>query len=172
MRVRWLGITLLLAVLVTAAVPVSTQAQSSGYTVPVTGDVQSFAGSAGTFNGSLTLTQFKRRGSNLTVDGVLDGTIVSPDKSPIGNVRSEPVSISVLDVQGTSEDLRMTLGPVAETESQLTIYLEPIVIKSGIQPDNKQLANLLRAANRLVDGNSPPSGLASLLNQILRVLSK
>jgi hypothetical protein len=174
MKVRWLSIVLIIALLMGAvAAPVSAQDRSPGYTVSVTGGIQSLVGDAGTFEGTLTLTSFDLQGSDIAVNGLLDGTLFDAAKSPIGNIRSVFVTLPVETIRGSCERLLLQLGPVGPEATDSDIALNPIVLDFRADfGTGKLLGNLLCTVARLLDNEGPPSGIANLLNQILRVLSK
>src|SRR3954468_1863859 len=94
MKVRWLSIALIIALLLGAvAAPVSTQAQDTGYTVKVSGTSPSFVNSE--FSGTLTFTSFAWNGSTLVVNGLLTGTVSDSDDTVIGNIRRTALAVSV-----------------------------------------------------------------------------
>ncbi len=170
MKVRWLYVALLVALLLgTVALPAA-QAQGSGYQVPVTGEVPSFVG-GGFFIGTMFITSFDWQGSTVLVKGLLNGEIREGDRSTIGNIRRE-VALRVAYVQGGCAGVRLVLEPFAPEEFPNVILLDPITLGAGLPAGaGNRLGNLLCAVGRVAEHNAPAGGLANLLNQVLRALS-
>jgi hypothetical protein len=166
-----LRIILLIALLLGAAIaPATTQAQSGGITVPVTGGVLSFVGDAGFFDGTLLITSFAKEGSTLLVKGLIDGTVSDGQRSPIGNVRRE-LALPVTQIEGSCDGLRLVLEPLGPDVSPYQIVLDPIALDARGGTGGQELGNLLCAGGRVAAHNAPLGSMAGLLNQILRALS-
>ena len=170
MKLRYLHIALLLALLVGAVIaPLHAQAQSEGYTVPMTGEVPSFVGNTEYFTGTMRIFGFDWQGSTLLVKGFLSLESGEGERSTIGNIRREVV-IPVAYVQGGCGGVRVVLEPLAVGEAGQQIVLSPLALENRTGA-GKRLDNLLCAVGNLAEHNAPASGLANLLNQVLRSLS-
>jgi hypothetical protein len=168
MNVRGLKIALVFVLLLSAlAVPVAAQQQSTGYTVPVTGEAPSFTAETVNFGGTLLIASFDWEGSTLLVKGRLDGTITDGGRSAIGNIRREVV-LPVAYVEGGCEGISLVLEPLGPEVSEYMFFLSPVLLDGSTQP---RAEKLLCAAGHLVDNHAPASALANLLNQVLRALT-
>lgn len=170
MNLRWLHIALLLALLLgTAAAPVAVHAQTAGYTVAMTGEVPSFVGNTEYFTGTMRIFGFDWQGSTLLVKGFLSLESGEGERSTIGNIRREVV-IPVAYVQGGCGGVRLVLEPLAVGEAGQQIVLGAVALENRTGAGSR-LDNLLCAVGNLAAHNAPASGLANLLNQVLRSLS-
>lgn len=172
MNIRWLCIAVLFTLLLGIVVaPVQAQSQTGGYTVPMTGEVPSFVGGAEYFTGSLSIGGFDWQGSTLLVKGFLALESGAGERSTIGNIRREVV-MPVAYVEGGCGGVRVVLEPLTVGEAGQEIFLSPIALENRAQGGaHKRLDNLLCAVGNLAAHHAPASGLANLLNQVLRSLS-
>jgi len=176
MTTRWLRMMLAMALLFGAlaapfTAPATAAAQSGGYTVPVTGGADGFAKDA-TFAGSLAITSFGAQGSDLLLQGLLDGEIRDASLSPIGNVKLR-VAAPVADIQADCDGLLLLVKPLGADVAGYPITLDAIRVKAGdLGAVTKAQQDLLCNAGRLSDRNLPPAVVAQLLNQLMAALSK
>ena len=89
----------------------------------------------------------------------------------IATVTNEPVSIPVSQISATCDILELTLGPLDLDLLGLVVHLDVVHLEiDAEQGPGNLLGNLLCAVAGLLDSQTSASGLARLLNQILRVL--
>lgn len=158
-RVTFLSIVF---ALVAALMMASTQAEAA-ISTPV---------KAPNFNGTLNITQFTTQTVNgvaqLVAVGSLTGTVNSPNGSlqnvSIGNVVMPVAAIA----SPTCPILALTLGPLHLNVLGLVVDLNQIVLNiTAVGGPGNLLGTLLCNVAGLLDN---PSGLATLLNQILALL--
>jgi hypothetical protein len=156
-------ISLLSALMLT---PLATAAPNR-VTVPVTGET-----TAGEFEGTYAISGFDVKNGSLVAVGTLSGTLtdaVTGVEQTVSNVRvTFPVTAS-----GTCDILHLELGPLDLDLLGLVVHLDKIVLDIDAQsgPGNL-LGNLLCAVAGLLDNGGPLTQIASLLNQILAVLTR
>ena len=141
-------------------------AQVDPNAIPIVG---SFLG--GTFAGTLDIARFAVRNGQLVAIGTLSGTLTDALGNVIGAVTNVPITLPVTNITGTCDILHLELGPLDLNLLGLVVHLDRIVLDIDAQsgPGNL-LGNLLCAVAGLLDSNGPLSGLAQLLNRILRIL--
>jgi hypothetical protein len=139
---------------------------ASAVSAPITGTI---AG-GGTFTGTLTNIVISNTNGVLTATGNLSGTLKDAAGTTIGTVSNVLVSLAAT-AAGTCQILHLTLGPLDLNLLGLMVHLDRVVLDITAQsgPGNL-LGNLLCAVAHLLDNNGPLSGLAALLNNILRNL--
>ena len=148
----------------TAAPPAAAQATDPN-AIPIVG---TFPG--GTFDGTLDINRFAARNGQLLAVGTLTGTLTNTVTGVEREV-SRIVRIPVADiVQGaTCEVLELTLGPLDLNLLGLRVQLDEVHLLITADPSGGLLGQLLCSlAGGL--GNTPATGLAQLLNQILGLL--
>lgn len=155
--------------------------QLSAQTIPTQTDpnnliVTGTAATGETFAGTLDLTRFSRQNGQLVATGVLNGTVtrvVDGVPTVIGTVTDLLVNLLVTPGTSTCEILDLQLGPLDLNLLGLVIHLDQVNLQITAQagPGNL-LGNLLCAVANLLNNGGPLSGLAGLLNNILRVLSR
>ena len=134
--------------------------------IPIVG---SFAG--GTFSGVLDIARFAVRNGQLVAIGTLSGTLTDALGNVIGTVTNVPITLPVASIAGTCEILELTLGPLDLNLLGLMVHLDQVHLEiTAQQGPGNLLGNLLCAVAGLLDDNGPLSGIARLLNQILRIL--
>jgi hypothetical protein len=143
-------------------------AQVNPNQIPVTGTIP---GIGGTFTGLLDITRFAVQNGQLVAIGTLTGTLTDALGNVIGTVTNLPITLPVTNITGTCDILHLELGPLDLNLLGLVVHLDQIVLDIDAQqgPGNL-LGNLLCAVAGLLDSNGPLSGIARLLNQILRIL--
>jgi hypothetical protein len=157
---------LLLALVLPGAV--AAKKDTTPYTVPVTGATdtgQSFAG-------TLAITRFKNQGGALVALGTVSGTLTDTATGlPVGTA-SQAVTLPVNVVTATCAILHLTLGPLDLNLLGLVVHLDQVVLNIDAQSGpGALLGNLLCAVAGLLDGGGALGQIASLLNQILAILS-
>jgi hypothetical protein len=164
MKIRLLSASIAMALLamvfgttiVGAAPPTST----SGITEPVTGTVDGVTGIAGT----LEITRFAVQDGQLVALGILNlgPTIVDA---------AVAIPVNLLDSTASCEILDLVLGPLTLELLGLVVTLNQVELNITAEsgPGNL-LGNLLCAVANLLNGGGPLTGLAGLLNNILRLL--
>jgi len=150
----------------TTAAPVS---------APVTGTIAATtaAPTGGTFTGTLTNIVFSNVNGVLTATGNLSGTLTYVNAA--GQTVSQTVSNLLVSLTataaGTCQILMLTLGPLDLNLLGLMVHLNQVVLNITAQSGaGNLLGNLLCAVAHLLDNSGPVSGLAGLLNNLLRNL--
>jgi hypothetical protein len=159
-----LALMAMVAITPTAFAATTTAAPVSA---PVTGTI---ANGGGTFSGTLTNIVFSNVNGVLTATGNLSGTLTSATGQTIGTVSNLLVSLTA-GASGTCQILHLTLGALNLNLLGLMVHLDPVLLDITAQsgPGNL-LGNLLCAVAHLLDNNGPISGLAGLLNNLVRHL--
>ena len=167
------AMALLLGVLAAPfAAPATAAAQGGGYTVPATGGVDGFAREEASFAGSLSIAGFGAQGSDLLLQGMLDGVIRDASLSPIGNVKLR-VATPVADIQADCDGILLILAPLDPDVAGYPLVLDAIRIKAGdLGATTKAQTELLCNAGRLSDRNLSPAVVAQLLNQLMAAFGK
>ena len=136
-------------------------------TAPVTGTI---ANGGGTFSGTLTNIVFSNVNGVLTATGNLSGSLTSATGQTLGTVSNLLVSLNAA-AAGTCQVLNLTLGPLDLNLLGLMVHLDRVVLNITAQSGaGNLLGNLLCAVAHLLDNNGPVSGIAGLLNNLLRNL--
>jgi hypothetical protein len=160
-----LATVLLFATAVASPTLASAQGQSSKspMNIPVAG-----SGTAGTFAGSFQLQKFATTSTGqLVATGLLSGVVTSPTGATTSVVRSVNLPAVVGSVS-TCQILHLDLGPLSLDLLGLQVNLSEIVLDITAQSGaGNLLGNLLCGVANLLNN---PSGLATLLNQILAAL--
>lgn len=154
---------LLFATAFTAPALVSAQtASKSALTIPVTG-----SGSGSTFTGTFQLQKFATDATGqLVATGLLSGIVTSATGATTSIVRS--ITLPATVGTATCQILHLDLGPLSLDLLGLQVNLSEIVLDITAQSGaGNLLGNLLCSVANLLNN---PSGLATLLNQILAAL--
>ena len=119
------------------------------------------------FTGTFNLTRFANVGGVVNAIGTLVGTLTTAT-GPVPVVRNVAIPILGQATTATCDILHLELGPLDLNLLGLVVHLDRIVLDIDAQagPGNL-LGNLLCSVAGLLDR---PSGLAQVLNQILRIL--
>ena len=134
----------------------------------VTGTI---ANAGGTFTGTFNIIRFAVQNGNLVAVGNLSGTLVDSLGNIIGTVTNQVISLLVSPGTATCEILDLHLGPLDLTLLGLMVHLDQVNLNiTAEQGPGNLLGNLLCAVAHLLDGGGPLTGLAGLLNNILRLL--
>jgi hypothetical protein len=141
--------------------------QATGALIPIV-----FESALGTFEGVFNVTRFVVQNGQLIATGRLTGTVTDATGTILGTI-NQVLSLPVLLGQstGTCEILNLVLGPLDLDLLGLVVQLDQVVLNITAEsgPGNL-LGNLLCAVAGLLDRGGPLSGLAGLLNNILRIL--
>jgi hypothetical protein len=123
---------------------------------------------AGNFTGTFNLTRFVNVNGVVNAVGTLVGTLTTAT-GPVAVVRTISLPINPAAITATCDILHLELGPLDLNLLGLVVHLNQIVLDIDAQsgPGNL-LGNLLCSVAGLLDR---PSGLAQLLNNILRVIA-
>jgi hypothetical protein len=145
--------------LATAAPPHS----SSPLVIPVTG-----SGTAGTLNGTFTLTGFALQNGQLVANGILAGTVTNG--AGAANSLLQTVTAAVTSTATSScTILHLVLGPINLNILGLQVTTNQIVLDiSAIPGPGNLLGNLLCDIANLL--NNPNATLIGLLNNLVTVL--
>lgn len=146
--------------------PVASARQLAGVTASITQVIDGL----GTFTGTFTPTQFGTNNGQLTVDGVLNGTVTDA----AGNVLATVTDLAFNDVPVTAAQatdacqiLNLDLGPLDLNILGLRVQLNEVQLDiTAVPGPGNLLGNLLCAVAGLLDGNAT-GGLANLLNRLL-----
>jgi hypothetical protein len=119
------------------------------------------------FTGTFNLTRFANMGGVVNAVGTLVGTLTTPT-GPVSIVRNVAFPVSQAATTATCDILNLELGPLDLNLLGLVVHLNQIVLDIDAQsgPGNL-LGNLLCSVAGLLDN---PSGLAQILNNILRII--
>jgi len=125
-----------------------------------------------TFLGALNITRFAVQNGQLVAIGTLTGQVLNAAGQVVGTVTNVPVTLPVA-ATGTCQILHLELGPLDLNLLGLMVHLNRVVLDITAVPGaGNLLGNLLCAiANLLNNPAGPLTGLAGLLNNLLRVFS-
>ena len=170
MQFRLTSAALLLA-LMTAFVMVPASATRAAPTTTGVGIPVNFTSALGSFVGTFDLQRFAVQDGRLVAIGQLTGTVTNAAGTVLGTV-SRALALPVLGSStGTCQILHLELGPLDLDLLGLQVHLDRIELDiSAESGSGNLLGNLLCAVAHLLDSGRPLSGLAGLLNTILRLL--
>ena len=135
--------------------------------IPVRGVVGGISKFVGTFN----LDSFiANSNGGLDAVGTLTGTLTNL-LTGVTQPVSQLLQLPVTGARGTCQILHLELGPLDLNLLGLRVQLNKVVLNITAQRGGGLLGDLLCAVANLLNGGSPLSGLSTLLNQILGVLS-
>lgn len=155
-----LAVALLASFALAPARPVAAQVN-----LPITG-----TGPLGTFVGSFDIQRFAVQGGQLMAIGTLTGELTNTVTGVVTQI-SQQIALPVGVAQATCDILDLTLGPLDLDLLGLVIHLDQVNLTiDAEQGPGNLLGNLLCAVAGLLDRTPNVSGLARLLNQILRIL--
>ncbi|WP_347108622.1 ABC transporter substrate-binding protein [Paenarthrobacter sp. S56] len=152
---------------VQAAPPPSASAQQlAGVTAPITQVIDGL----GTFTGTFTPTQFNNQNGQLTVNGLLNGTLKDASGNVLATVTNlafTNVPVTAAQATGSCQILHLDLGPLDLNLLGVQVHLNEVVLDiTAVPGPGNLLGNLLCAVAGLLDGNAT-GGLANLLNRLL-----
>ena len=157
-----------------AAPPPTANAQELATVQPaqITQQVTDAAGNVlGTFTGTFTPTGFTSGGGDLTVEGLLNGTVTNAAGDVLATVVDQATSTTVLGAvaQQACDILNLDLGPLHLDVLGLVIDLSDVQLDITAEPGpGNLLGNLLCAVAGLLDGpGGNGGGLGNLLNRLL-----
>jgi len=149
----------------TAAPPTT----SANLTVPITGTATNALGQVVNFAGQFTLQRFTTTNGQLAAVGQLTGTLTNTVTGAVQNV-SQQIALPT-QATGSCQILDLTLGPLDLNLLGLLVHLDQVHLNITAQsgPGNL-LGNLLCGIAGLLNANAPANGLATILNNLLRLL--
>jgi len=161
------------ALLVSALMVAPTSAQAQNPTQNI--NVEFHLPGGGSFTGTLDLTGFEVVNGVLQAVGSLSGTLRNAAGQVIGTVTDVLVMfpVDLLQTTGTCEILHLVLGPINLELLGLQVTTNQIVVDITAEAGPGNLVgNLLCAVAHLLDRGGPLTGLAGLLNNLLRALAR
>lgn len=140
--------------------------QTNTRNLNITGTIET----GGTFNGVFKILRFANQNGQLVAIGELTGEITDL-AGLVTQIPKTLITLLVTPGNASCEILDLQLGPLDLNLLGLEIHLDQINLNITAQagPGNL-LGNLLCAVAGLLDRGGPLSGLAGLLNNILRIL--
>ncbi|VXC51644.1 ABC transporter substrate-binding protein [Arthrobacter sp. 8AJ] len=160
----------------TAAAPAAPSAASqSSQTANVTGTINQTIDGVGTFVGSFTPSNFSVQNGQLTVTGLVQGTLtdLAGVATPVSQTvtttaAAAPTTNAATATGGGCDIVNLVLGPLHLDVLGLNVDLNQVVLDLVAQSGaGKLVGNLLCAVTGLLDGGNGLSGLANLLNRLL-----
>ena len=143
--------------LATAAPP-----HSSPLVIPVTG-----SGTAGTLNGTFTLTSFALQNGQLVANGILAGTVTNG--TAVTSILQTVTATITNTTTSSCTILHLVLGPINLNVLGLQVTTNQIVLDiSAIPGPGNLLGNLLCDIANLL--NNPNQTLVGLLNNLINIL--
>ena len=154
-----------------ASAPSSASTVTNTFTnVPVSGH---FKG-GGTFQGTLTVTQFVAQSGKVAAQGILNGTLTNKAGTVIGTVTNQAVTLPVQLVDPSCSILNLVIGPIDLNLLGLMVHVSQITVTITANPAGGLLGQLLCDIANLLNSGSPLSQILSQiiadLNQILSML--
>jgi hypothetical protein len=139
--------------------------------IPVTGTIPS---NGGTFTGTANIQNFATQNGQLVANGTLTGTLLNSTGTPIGTVTNVPISLPVASGgAGSCQILDLTLGPLDLNLLGLVVHLDRVHLNiTAQQGPGNLLGNLLCAVANLLNGNSSPNALQSLVNLLNQIIAR
>lgn len=160
----------------TAAAPAAPSAASQlSQTANVTGTINQTIDGVGTFVGSFTPSNFSVQNGQLTVTGLVQGTLtdLAGVATPVSQTvtttaAAAPTTNAATATGGGCDIVNLVLGPLHLDVLGLNVDLNQVVLDIVAQSGaGKLVGNLLCAVTGLLDGGNGLSGLANLLNRLL-----
>jgi hypothetical protein len=172
-RSRLLALIVSLAVMAVAGIGLAGAASAAPpaaptVSVPVTGT----AADGGAVDGAFAIQRFVVQNGALQAVGTFTGTIENAAGAVVASGSQQiTMPVDLQQTTGTCDILTLVLGPLHLDLLGLVIDLNQVVLEiTAEQGPGNLLGNLLCAVAGLLDGPSPLSGLAALLNRILAIL--
>jgi len=171
---RLLAVIVSLAVLAVAGVGLAEGASAKpapGGTL-VTSPVTGTAPDGSTVAGTLDVTKFVARNGTLQAVGTFAGTITDTAGNVVAS-GTQQITLPVLlpPTAASCEILDLVLGPLDLNLLGLEVHLDTVHLNiTAVPGPGNLLGNLLCAIAGLLDGPSPLSGIAALLNRVLAIL--
>lgn len=159
------GVLILLATFAGLTPQLATAAprSSSPLVIPVTG-----SGTAGTLNGTFTLTGFALQNGQLVANGILAGTVSNGGGAATSFLQTVTATITSTATSSCTI-LHLVLGPINLNILGLQVTTNQIVLDiSAIPGPGKLLGDLLCDVANLL--NNPNQTLVGLLNDLVTIL--
>jgi hypothetical protein len=165
-RLRMLVATAMLGtILLIPATASAAQPSTTGLSTPISGTIANVSSFTGTFD----LTRVAVQNGQLVAVGTLSGTLTN-----LATGATQAVSQAItlpLSLSGTCDILHLTLGPLDLTLLGLNVHLNQVVLDiTATSGPGNLLGNLLCGIAGLLDANAPLSAVATILNNLLRLL--
>jgi hypothetical protein len=178
-RIRFLTIPLLAVLLgIAILLPLSAGAASTQPSTPsaastVTNTFKNIPVSGhfkggGTFQGTLTVTQFVAQSGKVAAQGLLSGTLTNKAGNVVGTVTNQLVTLPVR-LDPTCSILNLVVGPIDLNLLGLMVHVSQITITITANPAGGVLGQLLCDIANLLNSGSP---LSQILSQILADLNQ
>ena len=149
---------------------VPTASAASTTSAPAAAQVTGIASNGLNFTGTITNEVFSNVNGVLTASGTLNGSLTNAAGNVITSV-TNLVFTTTATATGSCEILNLVLGPINLNLLGLTVTLNQVILNvTAVPGPGNLLGNLLCAVAHLLDNNGPVSGLAGLLNNIVRQL--
>lgn len=166
-RIRNMTLLIGIVVVLSAVFVSPATAAQNLVTVPVVGTTST----GGTFIGEYALRGFDVRNGDLVAVANLTGTVYDAEGAVVGTVSQRAFVPTQAD--GSCQILHLELGPLDLDLLGLVVHLDRVVLDiTAEQGPGNLLGNLLCAVAGLLDNGGPLTNVASLLNQILAVLTR
>jgi hypothetical protein len=121
----------------------------------------------GTFAGSFTPTSFGTQNGQLSVTGLVTGTLTTLTGQQVPVNQTVTTAVQAAQAAGSCDILDLVLGPLHLNLLGLVVDLNQVHLQiTAQQGPGNLLGNLLCAVAGLLDGNGL-NGLANRLNQLL-----
>lgn len=135
--------------------------------VPVT---TTAGGAVGTLTGTLDVVRFFVQNGQLMAAGLLNGAVTNTLTGAVTQIVNQLVTIPIT-ATGSCPILKLDLGAIHLDVLGLVVDLSAVHLNITAQAGSGNLlGNLLCTVAHLLDANGPLTGVANVLNQILRIL--
>lgn len=160
-----LGLTPAMASAAPSAAPAA--AQQAGPLATATSTINQVIPGVGTFVGSFSPTSFGTQNGQLSVTGLVTGTLTTLTGATVPVSQTVTTTVADAAATGSCKILDLVLGPLHLDLLGLVIDLNQVHLQiTAQQGPGNLLGNLLCAVAGLLDGNGL-NGLANLLNRLL-----
>lgn len=160
-----LGLTPAMASAAPSAAPAA--AQQAGPLATATSTINQVIPGVGTFVGSFSPTSFGTQNGQLSVTGLVTGTLTTLTGATVPVSQTVTTTVADATAAGSCKILDLVLGPLHLDLLGLVIDLNQVHLQiTAQQGPGNLLGNLLCAVAGLLDGNGL-NGLANLLNRLL-----
>lgn len=125
-----------------------------------------------TFQGTMDVERFTSSGHDVWAVGTVSGTIYDTAGNAIASVPSTPETLQVQRGDPTCPILNLVLGPLHLNLLGLVVDLNQVILTiTAVSGAGNLLGNLLCAVANLLNGSASGNAIATLLNNILGILS-
>ncbi|HXT22862.1 MAG TPA: hypothetical protein VN923_19095 [Thermoanaerobaculia bacterium] len=173
MRLRRALVSSFLPLFVMALAALATPADAAGnFAAKVEGSFTDGAGE-GTFEGTLTLSKFERRGDRLTAVGTLDGALVDAAGKRLGEVEDRAVSLPIesSSLAASCERAALTVRLEDVEAGGVRAHLQPVRVEIGAGAvPNHRLDAPLCELGKVVGPSADLGAVAQHLDAVLAAL--